>query len=181
AGACGRNAARRRPGRGHGPRPDHTAGPPRARRRTRHPAPARLRCQPAPTLDWNPDLTMSNPQTLHLEAQHSEMTSVLMQRMHPTSRVHLKPPCCDDGAFACGWGHPQRLFRNVEPEPAHQPILPKSKVPHRLAPPLSFFPCRAGENSRPCACPSTPPRFSAFRRGRGLSLSFPLHRARHQD
>jgi len=79
-------------------------------------------------------------------------------------------PCRADGACACGWDHPQRLIRNVARQPAWLPILPRQKHRDRSRAAPSSCPCRAGEETRPCACLSTPPRCSAVRRDWGLSL-----------
>jgi hypothetical protein len=85
-------------------------------------------------------------------------------------RKALPHPCRGGAAFACGWGHPQSPFRNVAQGPALPPILPKQKSQDRSMPALPSCPCRAGGVTRPCACLSTPPRFSAVRRDWGLSL-----------
>jgi hypothetical protein len=82
----------------------------------------------------------------------------------------LLRPCRAGAAFSCGWGHPQSPFRNVAQGPAPTPILPKQKPRDRSQPVPPSCPCRAGGVSRPCACLSTPPRFSAVRRDWGLSL-----------
>ncbi len=89
---------------------------------------------------------------------------------HSAQRPQERRPCRADGAYACGWGHPQRLIRNVAREPAYPPILPRQKLRDRFSPAPPSCPCRAGGKTHPCACLSTPPRCSAVRRDWGLSL-----------
>ena len=79
-------------------------------------------------------------------------------------------PCRACVAFSCGWDHPQSPFRNVAQGPTLPPILPKQKLRDRSKPAPLSCPCRAGGETRPCACLSTPPRCSAVRRDWGLSL-----------
>ena len=79
-------------------------------------------------------------------------------------------PCHADGACVCGRGHPQRLSRNVDRQPAQPPIPPRQNPRDRALPVPPSCPCRAGGKTHPCACLSTPPRCSAVRRDWGLSL-----------